>query len=571
MLMTEIFPPATVDDAISYANQIASGEIVSCADVRNQCKMFVEDYSVRQKSADFRWTFDHRKARHILAYVQLLSFVEGTVAGTPIRLSDWQAFILACAYGWVDKQDDTLRRYTRIICQVARKNSKSTLLATLSIYELVYGPTGSQIVSMATQREQSKLVWSMAKRMIERSDSRLTADVNITTSAISNREKWNRYTPLSKESKRLDGLNIRLAIADESAAISDPNLFEVITSSMGSQKSPQFWHITTAQAGAESNYYFSQLDYAKKVLEGIIKDERILCMAYALDADDEWDDETKWVKANPNLGKSVSLEFLREECAIAKEIPSARANFFIKYLNKFISTSTSWIELEKWNKNIVEELKTDLPMYVGLDLGSTSDLTAVSQVWAEDGVFYFSAKCFVPEEAFKSAPKHVRQIYDIGVENGTLIVTEGEVADHKVIREHIESLNKDFDLREVAFDSWNASQITSLLQEAGLNMVKYSQGMSSMSPAAKDAEMMIKSATLKHLDDPFLAWQVSNCDVYSDINGNIKVRKGSDPALKVDAIIAMIMAIGRATAHGAHHKKPSFNFFFVGPESNNDF
>lgn len=559
--ITEVAPASTVDDAIQYARDVVSGRVLACVDVKNQCRAFLDDYDKKQNLPSFRWTFDRSKAAHILTFMQLLNFVEGSVAGTPLRLSNWQAFIFINSHGWVDKADPDVRRYTRMIVQVARKNSKSTILAGVSLWELMYAPEGSQIVSMATQREQSRLIWSMARRMIERSDPRLTDGVAITTSTIANRKLWNRYTPLSKESKRLDGLNIRCAIADESAAISDPNLFEVISSSMGAQKSPQFWHITTAQAGAQNNYYYGQLDYAKKVLSGLIQDERIFCLAYALDDKDEWDDETKWVKANPNLGKSVSLEFLQAECAIAKEIPSAKANFFIKYLNRFISTSSAWIQLDKWNQNIIPLLKTDLPMYVGLDLGSTDDLTAVSQIFTDGETFQFTAKCFVPETAFLNVPKHVRSVYDEAVSSGTLIVTEGDVADHTVIREHIQKLANDYDLREVAFDPWSAVNLSAMLQESGINMVKYAQGIGAMSPASKEAETLIRSGRLKHLGDKFLSWQISNAEIYSDVNDNIKVRKGSDPALKIDAVIAMIMAVGRASIN-APKKAKEFSFHF---------
>lgn len=363
-------------------------------------------------------------------------------------------------------------------------------------------------------------------------------------------------------SKRLDGLNIRLAIADESAAITDANLFEVVSSSMGAQKSPQFAHITTGQAGAQSNPFYHQLEYAKKVLDGLIDDERIFCLAYAIDDGDEWDDESCWIKANPNLGVSVKLEFLREEAAVAAEIPSARANFRIKYLNEFISTSESWMEVADWDANKVPTINTELPLYVGLDLGATSDLTAVSMIWAKDGEFSFDAKCFIPEEAFKNAPKHVRPIYEQAARDGRLIVTEGEIADHDAIYDYLLKLSEQYDLKEVAYDSWSATHLTSRLQEAGLEMVRYDQSLKSMSPASKEAEILIKSCRLKHLGSSFLSWQLSNCEVFTDVNENIKVRKGGDAALKIDAIIAMIMAIGRATSHGALQKPKVFDFYF---------
>ncbi|MFN3661245.1 terminase large subunit, partial [Yoonia sp.] len=541
----------SVDDAIEYARDVVSGKIKSSIYVRKQCAKFIHDLDYRQEQPSFRWTFNRDHAAHVLTYVQLLNFVEGAVAGTNVVLEPWQAFILSNLYGWIDKNDPEIRRYTSALILVGRKNGKSTLLGALALYELMFAPDASQIVTMATMREQAKLVWNMSGRMMQVSDPRLTKGFKKSAQALANPDKWSRYWPLSKESKSLDGLNIRMAIVDEAAAVSNQDLFDVVTSSMGNQKSPLTVMITTGQPGAQSNYFYTQLDYAKKVLDGTVEDDRIFTLAYQIDEGDNWKDSNNWIKANPNLGVSVKTDFLHEELKKAEEIPAARANFRTKYLNEFISTSQSWIEVDKWNKNAVTKLKTELPMYVGLDLGSTSDLTAVSQVWAENGEFFFDATCFIPEEAYKSAPKHVRNIYSNAVDSGKLIITEGEVADHAVIRKHIEQLNTDFDLREVAYDNWNASQITSLLQDSGLTMVKFPQAISSMSPAAKETELLIRNGTLKHSGDPFLAWQLSNAEIYIDNNENIKVRKGTDNALKIDAIIAMIMAIGRATSHGA--------------------
>jgi phage terminase large subunit-like protein len=557
----EICPAATVEDAIEYARQVVSGKIVACVDVISQCRMFCNDYDVRQHDPEFRWEFDHDKAADILGYTQLLKFIDDDLAGSPMRLSDWQAFIFCNSHGWVDKQDDLIRRYTEVICQVARKNSKSTLLATLALYELMYAPDGSQIVSFATKREQAKIVWETGSKMIRSADKRLTNGVQITLSQISNKNNNNTFKALAKQSNSLDGLNVRCAIADESAAITDHNLFNVISSSMGAQKSPQFWHITTAQPSSQSNFYFEKLDYAKKVLNGIIPDERIFCMAYAIDDDDEWDDESVWVKANPNIGKSARLDHLQEACEKSKYMPSEKVDFLVKRLNRFISTASAWIELEAWNKNIIAELDTTMPLYVGLDLGSTDDLTAVGQVFAKDGVMHYTAKCFIPEKAFNNVPKHVRQVYDAGRASGTLVVTEGEVADHDTIREYIESLAKSYDLKEVAFDAYTAVHLTSKLQEFGLELVKFPQNIGSMSPASKETELLTRNGTLKHLDDPFLAWQLSNCEIYTDVNENIKVRKGADRALKIDAIIAGIMAVGRATSLGAMKKPKVFDFY----------
>lgn len=563
MKLKEIYPPKTDDDAIQYARDIVSGKIIACRDVIAQCRSFIHDLDIRQHDPDFRWKFSKDHANHILTYIQLFPFIEGTVVGSPLRLADWHAFYLSNVQGWVDKTDPEIRRYDRCIAMVGRKNAKSTILSALATYALMYGPEGSQIYSLGTNRDQAKLCWAMAKRFIEKGDPRLTPGIKISTTTIANSDKWNRYIPLSRDSKSKDGMNAYLCICDESAAITDRNLFEVMSSSMVSQKSPQMHHITTAQAGAESNYFFEQLDYARKVLHGVIVDERIFTLAYALDDEDAWDDETAWIKSNPSLGLSVPLEFLQSEAAQAKEIPSKKANFNIKHLNRFISTSTSWIQLDTWNRNTVAELDTTLPCYIGLDLGATDDLCAVSQVFAADGRFYFHATCFVPEAAYQNLPKHVRSVYQQAQESGTLIVTEGDISDHAAIEAHILELTRKYDVREAAFDAYSAAHLTARLQEAGVEMVKFGQGIMSMSPATKETEMLIRGDNFKHLGDPFLAWQLSNAEVYVDVNDNHKVRKGKDQALKIDAIIAAIMAVGRATSHGALQKKKEFKFYMA--------
>jgi phage terminase large subunit-like protein len=412
---------------------------------------------------------------------------------------------------------------------------------------------------MATQKEQAKLVWNMSGRMAETSDQRLIPAYNRTVSTMSNKDNWTRYWPLSKESKRLDGLNIRLAIIDEAAAIKDENLFDVVTSSMGSQLSPQTLMITTGQTGAESNPFMRSLDYGKKVLDGLVDDQRVFTLAYQIEEGDEWNDPKVWIKANPNLGLSVSEEFLLEEMKEAENIPSKSVNFRVKYCNQFLSTADAWMDVSLWNACTAPVLPTEgLPLYVGMDLGATSDLTAVSLLWVHEGQYYMDYQAWVPEEAFKSCPKHVRSVYDMAAESGKLIVTEGNVSDHDAVYDYLLKLADRTNLKEIAFDSWSAVHLTSRLTEAGLPMVRYDQSMKAMSPASKEAEVIIRNRAISHLGDPFFGWCFNNCEIYTDANENIKVRKGADPSLKVDPVIAMIMAVGRAILQQEKTKKFSF-------------
>ncbi len=551
---------STVDDAIEYARKVVNGDLVAAEYIKKQAANFLEDIEKKQFESGFRWKFDAGLASHVINYCQLLNFVEGAQAGTNIILQPWQSFLLANLYGWVDKQDIEIRRFTRAIVLVARGSGKSTLLGALALYELIYAPMGSQIVTIATKKEQAELVWDMSDQMQRTSDPRLTPGYKKLTNKISNTEKWNRYTALSNKSERQDGLAVRLGIADESAAIKDDNLFNVVLSSMSKPKSPQFIHITTGQPGAENGFFYGQLDYAKKVLDGILEDERIFCLAYQIDAGDDWQDITNVIKAQPNLGVSASIEYYKEHLEQAKVIQSIAANYRTKYLNEFISTTDSWIDINSWNKNKGKVDKT-LPCYLGLDLGATDDLVAVSAAYGPDssGRFHFDSTCFVPEAAFREAPKHVRPIYAAGVESGKLVVTEGEVRDDAAIREYIRKLSQTHEIREICYDDWSALTLVNQLQEDGYEMVNIPQNMKALSPITKEVEIKVKNGEVIHDGDAFLAWQLSNCEVYTDLNENIKVRKGRDRACKIDAIIAFLMAMTRANIN-----KPVFEpgFYF---------
>jgi phage terminase large subunit-like protein len=213
-----------------------------------------------------------------------------------------------------------------------------------------------------------------------------------------------------------------------------------------------------------------------------------------------------------------------------------------------------------WNACTAPTLSTEgMPLYVGMDLGATSDLTAVALLWASGGQFHLDFQAWVPEEAFRSAPKHVRSVYDMAAESGSLRVTEGNVSDHDAVYDYLVDLAEREQVKEIAFDSWSAVHLTSRLTDAGLPMVRFDQSMKAMSPAAKEAEVVIRNRAIQHLGDPFFAWCFNNAEVYTDANENIKVRKGPDPALKIDPVVAMIMAIGRAILQ--QEKPKSFTFY----------
>ena len=522
------------------------------------CERFLKDLD----NTEATWYFSEAKAQHIHDfYTHFIKHVTGDIAGEPYILSDWESFILNNLFGFVSKEDNVTRRFHNAIVYVARKNSKTTIGGAMVLYHLLADDQeGAQAFSVATQSQQAKIAWTSAGRMIDKMPAQAKNKFNKTVSSIDIHGEFNSYKFLGRDSKALDGLNCSFALFDESAAITDRNMFEVIQSSQGSRNNFLNLHITTAQFSKDT-YFFEQYSYLKKILEGEVEDDSYFGVLYELDKEEEWDQPDMWVKANPNLGKSVNLDFLKAELKIAGEIPSKKSNFLVKHMNIYQSSSSAWLEASAWKQGNVEELKTTGKLWVGIDLGATSDLTALTFVFQDGDKYYVDYKCFIPESAVKNVPKYLKTTYANALKAGTLVLTEGNATDYNVVKEYLQNYTADKDLQEICYDPWSSTKFITELYAEGAPCVEVNQSMKSLSPASKETEIHIRKGEILHLDDPFLQWQFDNCTQYTDVNGNIKIRKGDDANLKIDAIIAMILAISRAGVAGGL-KKPNFNFQF---------
>ena len=216
------------------------------------------------------------------------------------------------------------------------------------------------------------------------------------------------------------------------------------------------------------------------------------------------------------------------------------------------SSSESWIDTNYWNNpdNIVPELDMRGKGFMGLDLAMTRDLCAATTLFVAGPVFHAEFKCFIPESAMVGAPHHIKPIYKAAHEAGVLVITPGDITDYNIIQQYVENMNRDYNIEAVAYDPYNSTQlITNLEDSLGDKLLEVKQGISHISPAAKETERLIVGDKIHHLDDPFIAWQLENCTVYPDLNENIKVRKGDDANLKIDSIIALIMAVSLASGH----------------------
>lgn len=530
-----------------YINAVVSGEIKANEFVKQACKRHLDDL----KDAESRGLyFDEETALRAIKFFSILKHSIGEWAGQRIKVEPWQAFFLAMLFGW--KKADGVRRYKTGYLEVARKNGKSTMLAGVGLYLLVAdGEDGAEIYTAATKREQARITHGEAERMVK-SSSELSKRLIVQRNNIFIPNSASKFVPLGKDSKTLDGLNVHGAIVDELHAHPNRDMIDILETATGARRQPLIVAITTAGQDRQS-VCFEYHEYTAKVLSGIIQDDSFFGLIYGLDEGDDWTDESNWIKANPNLGVSKKLKGMKAQAEKAKNMPTALNAFLRLELNVWTKSETKWLSVEKWqrcNFAVNAEGLKGRTCYAGLDLASTKDITAFVLVFppqSKGDKWQILPRFWLPDEAMRERSKRDRVPYDVWVRQGFISATSGNVVDYDFVVEQIKKDAATYDIKEIAFDPWNATQLSNDLQKEDVaELVQFRQGYQSMSPPMKEMERLILKGELAHGNNPVLNWMADNLVATEDPAGNIKPDKAKSTE-KIDGMVALIMAIDRAT------------------------
>lgn len=531
------------EDGVQYARDVANGNIDVCRDVQLACQRFLNQL----ENKEWRWEFRPEFVTHVLNFVSQIRHVKGPMAGKPMELIPFQILFICAIYGFRDKKDPYHRMVQDVILFIPRKASKSTLIAILGLYELNFGETGGEVYCTALDRAQASIVFDTAKGMIDGMPEKLRAQYTVYRHEIKKaKDSQSKFMALSRDSKRTgDGRNPSVSIVDEAAQITERNSIEVMNSGMVARKNPLRIYITTASFTKET-LFFENLQYLKTMLHGQAEDNpRWFGLIYGLDEGDDWKDQKTWAKVNPMHGISINAEAIETRVKEAQAKPSAVNELLCKTFNVWVSANSAWVDVQHWNDAPKgKPLEEPEATFIAFDLAATRDLNAVCLLhrYTEEK-YYADFKFFLPEESIDLIPTHYRPIFMQAVQRGILKLTQGNVADYAEIEEYIKAEATAYNAKEIGFDAWNAAALVSKLYEHGLPVKKIGQGMAVLNNPSKHLEKMILSKSIHHDHDPFVAWQLGNCEVYEDVNGNKKIRKNSaDPSAKVDGIIAMIMA-----------------------------
>jgi len=486
-----------------------------------------------------------------LRFINRLTHTKGAAAGETFQLRPWQTRIVKQIF---KKRKDGLRQYRTVLLMLPRKNGKTELAAAIALYGLVAdGETGAEVYAAAADRDQASLVFGVSAQMI-RNDPQLDGDCYIVDSykRIVHRPSGSFYRAISAEAYSKFGFNASVVVYDELHAAQSRELFDVLATSMGARRQPLMIIITTAGYDRHS-ILWELYSHALKVRENPSMDPTFLPLIFEAPEGADWTSEAVWKKANPALGDFRSIEEMRIACQRAKEIPAQENNFRRMYLNQWTEQASRWIALADWDaclKPCALETLRGRRCYVGMDLSSTKDLSALVAVFPDEhGGFDVRPQFFIPQDNLVERVRRDRVPYDQWLRDESLIATPGNVIDYERIRVTLREWAATYDLRELAFDPWNATDlVTRLMEQDGIPCVAMRQGFAALSAPTKSLEQMILSKRLRHDGHPVLRWNISNIAVETDATGNLRLSKKVSTE-RIDGAAALVMAIARLDAN----------------------
>ncbi|MBC7860297.1 MAG: terminase large subunit [Burkholderiaceae bacterium] len=547
----------------AYGLPVLRGDIASCRFVYLAVQRHYEDL-VKGPARGLAFVPAH--GWHIIEYIEkFFVHIKGPLAGKPILLDPWQKFWTAVLYGW-RRAADGARRFNRGYEEVARKNGKSTWKGPQGAYLFsMDGEIGAEVYAVATTRAQAMTVFKPAfdniKRWVRRSPG-IAKSFKVYGGL--NQEKVELdssvFAPLPANAENLDGLNPSAILFDELHAQKHRDVWDVMESALGARLQPLLSAITTA--GFILDGICTEIRaYLISVLEGKRVDDAFFGYIYTLDEGDDPFDEATWYKANPGLGKSKTLEYMRGMARKAAALPGAKANFLTKDLNIWCNSADGWFDIGVWDKGgkkFDPEMLKGRRCFGGLDLGSTRDLTAYSLVFPPDedgGDWHVLVWFWCPKDKIDSEEHDDAAPYKKWEAAGWITGTPGNVTDYNPVRQRILESMKEYDVAEIGFDRWNALQLANELLELEVPLVEVPQNTGGMYPGSKRLEELVYGLLLKHGGNPVLRWCAANTALLFDSNGNYRPdKKKSNANGRIDGVVATVMALSRAIAGSAQEE-----------------
>lgn len=542
--------PANYNPVMEYWNKIQSGEEIVCDKIFRTYKKIA--YDMDHPSEYF---YSNKRANHIIEFFEnYCRASKGKSSGANVRLELWEKAMLATVFGFVDS--DGLRKYRESILIVGKKNGKSMLASGVGNYMLVAdGENGPEVYAIATKKDQAKIIWTEAKRMVRKSPE-LRRRIKTLVAELSS-EDFNEgvFKPLASDSDTLDGLNVHCGLMDEIHQWKNGRkLYDIIADGVTAREQPLIF-ITSTAGTIREDIYDQKYEEAERIINGYFDpdgyhDEHTIAFIYELDSRKEWTDEKCWKKANPGLGTIKNLEALRLKVNKAMNDPMQVKNTVCKEFNIRETSSEAWLTFEQLNNTETFDLKELKPRYGigGVDLSSTTDLTNATVIFMVpyDERIYVKQMYWLPEDLLESRVREDKIPYDIWYDQGLLRLCPGNKIHYKYVTEWFQEVQDELDiyLYKCGYDSWSATyfveEMTNIFGKAVMEPVI--QGKKTLSSPMKSLGADLSKKLVVYDNHPILKWCLANTSVDIDKNDNIQPCKGNLGTRRIDGMAGLLDA-----------------------------
>lgn len=532
-----------------YALDVIDHKITASKYVYLSCKRFLEWFN--RDDLEFRTD----KVDKVVTFIARLKHYMGASTDKPFVLTNWQFFIIENLFGWYYR--GTKKRVIKnAYIEVGRKAGKTTLLSAIALYALMAdGESGAEVDCIANTRQQAKILFDTASYLAETLDPKHKY-IKPFRDKIKFATTKSHIQVLSSDAKKLDGFNASLFVEDELHEAKDSRLYDVMKSSQGMRQNPLAVCITSAGFNKYS-FCYQMRRTCIEILEGTKTDDTQFSAIYCLDEEDDWKDETVWAKANPNVGITVSYDYLREQVTQATNNTALEVGVRTKNFGQWVDSEDIWIsddDINSVSDTIYLSNFVDAVGYIGVDLSKVSDLTAVSLMIPYEGKFYFKNKYYLPETALEGNSNVSK--YQQWVKDGYLTITKGRTTNYDYIINDIKKWNEVIPIQIVGYDAYNAKQWSNDMTNEGFNMKAFSQSLANFNFPTKELERLIKNGDVVIEENDLTKFCFKNVVIIEDHAENFKPTKETNQN-KIDGIIAMIEALG------VYLSEPIYNNDFI--------
>jgi len=526
---------------LSYIDEIESGRIIAGNELKSVLKRLKSDLN------DPRFIYDEEPGRIRIEFIEkFCKHTKSPFNGQPFLLELWEKALLECAYGF--KMADTgLRRFNEVVLLIARKNGKTTFIAGIDLAEFFLSKGGTDIVCASNTNEQSGILFEEINNMREQSKAlRNEKRSRKNIFYIYSPKNKNKIKKLSAQSRNKDGYNIEVGCIDEVHEMTDSKVYDAIKQSQSTKKEPLIFIITT-EGTTVDGFLDNKLEYCRKMIKGEIDDIRILPWLYTQDSDEEiFSDPSSWQKSNPSIGTIKTKSYFEDMMVKAKNDLATRVTMMCKDFNIKQLESGSWLTYQDLNNEEKYKLDDLRDSYAigGVDLSSTTDLTAATLLIIKNGKKYVIPHFFMPSELVSQRVQEDKIPYDIWIKKGLVTLTEGNQNDFSLVTQWFLKMVREYGIRPlwIGYDPWNSQYWVKEMEDAGFTMEKVRQGIYTLSEPMKQLEGDLKNKLVIYDNNPILKWCFSNTQAKVDINGNIQPSKLNSKLKRIDGCVSLIIS-----------------------------